>query len=146
MSRWLPLAVAVAGAFAAYNLLMKAASSRIDQVPGAVVLQLVAAAAGAVALAALWASGQPIRATWSGAGYAAAAGLAVGLAEIGTFLVFARGAPVSLASPVIMGGSVLLGAGLGVAVLREALTPAQGLGVALIAAGIALVSGGGRGP
>ena len=139
---WLPLALLTALCLALYNFFIKLAANHVAPAVGAVVLQLVAAALGAVWLLKLKLQGQPLPITGQGLGLAALAGLGVGLAEILTFVVFQRGVPASVGTPVIVGGSVLLAAVLGVVLLREALTPAQAGGLLLIVAGIALLARG----
>ncbi|MDP3157376.1 MAG: sigma-70 family RNA polymerase sigma factor [Archangium sp.] len=139
---WIGLALATAIAFGAYNIFIKLGAGKIDHVLGAVVLQVVAAILGATYAVMLKVGGRTLEVTRTGVLYAVLAGIAVGLAEILTFLVFARGAPASLATPIIMGGSILLTSVLGIAVLRERLGLPQALGIVLIALGIALVSRG----
>ncbi|MGE0870565.1 MAG: EamA family transporter [Kofleriaceae bacterium] len=139
---WLALAIATAVAFGAYNVFIKLGSGKIDQVLGAVVLQIVAAVAGGAYLAYLKLAGRELAISGAGLGFAALAGLAVGLAEILTFVVFARGAPAALATPVIMGGSVLVVAVVGALLLGERLGWAQVAGILLVAGGIALLSRG----
>jgi transporter family protein len=139
---WLPLALLTAAAFGLYNVFIKLASDRISLVLGAVVLQAVATALGAGFLLVEKLRGAELVVTSRGLGHAALAGLCVGVAEILTFLVFARGAPASLATPVIMGGSIVCGAALGLAFLGEKLSVAQYAGGALIVAGVALLSSG----
>lgn len=139
---WLPLALLTALCLALYNFFIKLASDHVTPAVGAVVLQLVAAALGAVWLLKLKLQGQPLPITPKGLGLAALAGLGVGLAEILTFVVFQRGVPSSVGTPVIVGGSVLLTALLGLALLREALTLPQASGLVLIVLGIALLARG----
>lgn len=141
---WLPLALATAVAFGLYNVFIKVSSGRIDQVLGAVVLQLVAATLGGAYALVLKASGRELAVSNSGLLWAAAAGAAVGLAEILTFFVFSRGAPASLGTPVIMGGSVVVAGLVGVFALKESPSVTQVLGIVLVAAGIALVSAGAK--
>ena len=140
---WLPLALLTALCLAFYNFFIKQASVHLPAAVGAVVLQLVAAALGALWLLRLKLLGQPLPLSGQGLGLAALAGLGVGLAEILTFVVFQRGVPASVGTPVIVGGSVLLTALLGWLVRREALSGAQLAGLLLIVAGIVLL---GRGP
>lgn len=142
MLGWLPVAIVTAIAFGLYNVFIKVSSDRIDQVLGAVILQVVALLLGGGFLLAQHLGGRELAISRSGLLYAALAGLAVGLAEILSFVVFARGAPASLGSPIIMGGSVLVAALLGVAVLRESLQWSHVGGIALIVGGIALLSAG----
>ena len=142
MSSWLPLALLTALCLALYNFFIKLASGHLAPAVGAVVLQLVAAALGAAWLFKLKLQGQPIALTRTGLGLAAVAGLGVGLAEILTFVVFQRGLPSSVGTPVIVGGSVLLTALLGLGLLRESLTMAQAGGLLCIVVGIALLARG----
>ncbi|GAB3832993.1 EamA family transporter [Hymenobacter jeollabukensis] len=139
---WLVLALLTALALASYNFFIKLAADHLPAAVGAVVLQLVAAALGAAWLLRLKLQGQPLPVTSKGLWLAALAGLSVGLGEILTFVVFSRGVPSSVGTPVIVGGSVLLTAVLGLVVLREALTLPQALGLLLIVGGIALLARG----
>ena len=140
MVRWLPVALLAAAAFGGYHLLLRFAAGRIDQLLGAFVLQSVAAAAGAIALGAWWATGATLTVTRAGLGYAALAGLCVGVAEILAFVVFQRGAPVTVATPIIVGGTVALATLGGVVLLREPLSGAQWFGIGLVVVGIGLLS------
>ena len=142
MITWLPLALLTALCLALYNFFIKLAANHVSPAVGAVVLQLVAAALGAAWLLKLKLQGQPLALSGKGLGLAALAGLGVGLAEILTFVVFQRGVHSSVGTPVIVGGSVLLTAVLGVVVLREALTLSQAGGLLLIVVGIGLLARG----
>ena len=51
--------------------------------------------------------------------FAILAGVAVGLAEITYFLVFSKGVSASVAIPVVLGGTILLGSILGIIFLQE---------------------------
>jgi transporter family protein len=139
---WFAFAVLTAFSFGAYNFFIKVASDRIHLVLGAFVLQVVATAIGGVFLAYQKLRGAEMMVTRAGLGFAALAGVAVGTAEILTFVVFARGAPASIGTPVIMGGSIVCAAVLGVAFLGDRLTLVQYAGAALIVAGVALLSAG----
>ncbi|WP_216726201.1 EamA family transporter [Hymenobacter siberiensis] len=142
MMNWLPLALLTALCLALYNFFIKLAADHVPPAVGAVVLQLVAAALGAAWLLKLKLQGQPLVVPGKGLVWAVLAGLGVGLAEILTFVVFQRGVNSSVGTPVIVGGSVLLTAILGLVVLREALTLPQAGGLLLIVAGIALLARG----
>ena len=142
MANWLPLALLTALCLALYNFFIKLASNHVSPAVGAVVLQLVAAVLGGVWLLKLMLQGQPLALSGKGLGLAALAGLGVGLAEILTFVVFQRGVNSSVGTPVIVGGSVLLTAVLGLVVLRETLTFSQAGGLLFIVVGIALLARG----
>ena len=139
---WLPLALLTALCLALYNFFIKLAANHVSPAVGAVVLQLVAAALGAGWLLYLKLQGQSLLVSRQGLGLAALAGVGVGLAEILTFVVFRRGISAAVGTPVIVGGSVLLMAILGLVVLREVLTMTQAGGLLLIVAGIALLARG----
>ena len=142
MANWLPLALLTALCLALYNFFIKLASNHVPPAVGAVVLQLVAAALGGVWLLKLMLQGHPLALSGKGLGLAALAGLGVGLAEILTFVVFQRGVNSSVGTPVIVGGSVLLTAVLGLVVLRETLTFSQAGGLLFIVVGIVLLARG----
>ena len=142
MTSWLPLALLTALCLALYNFFIKLSANELPPALGAVVLQLVAAGLGGIWLLKLKLQGQPLVGTPKGLGLAALAGLGVGLAEILTFVVFQRGVSSSVGTPVIVGGSVLLTAVLGLVVLRESLSLAQAGGLLFIVVGIALLARG----
>ena len=139
---WLPLALLTALCLALYNFFIKLAANHLPPAVGAVVLQLVAAALGAAWLLKLKLQGQPLAVSGKGLALAALAGVGVGLAEILTFVVFQRGVNSSVGTPVIVGGSVLLTALLGLVLLREGLTVSQAAGLLLVVIGIALLARG----
>lgn len=139
---WLVLALLTALCLAFYNFFIKLAADHVSAAAGAVILQLVAAGLGGLWLIWLRLKGQPLELSGKGVSLAIAAGLGVGLAEILTFVVFSRGVPSSVGTPVIVGGSVLLTAVLGLVVLREALSWPQALGLVSIVVGIALLARG----
>jgi transporter family protein len=139
---WILLALLTALCLALYNFFIKLAADQLPAAVGAVVLQLVAALLGGLWLLKLKLQGQALPVTNRGLLLAALAGVGVGLAEMLTFVVFSRGVPSSVGTPVIVGGSVLLTAVLGLVVLRESLTLPQGLGLLFIVAGIALLARG----
>lgn len=139
---WLSLAIITACCLGLYNFFIKLASGSIHQVAGAVLLQLVAAAVGGILLLYIKSTRQEVSISHTGVLYACLAGLSVGVAEILTFYVFTKGAPASVGTPIIVGGSVAVAALLGWLVLREQITLAQVLGVGLIIAGVVLLARG----
>jgi transporter family protein len=151
---WIPQALVCASAYAFYNLFIKKASSStsapIDPVLGGVLLQLVAALMGAslyiwkqlTTKATLAAAAKPFTGSLlqnGGVGWSVAAGLAVGAAEILSFVKAGMGVPSSKSIPAVVGGSVVIGTLVGSFWLKERLSLGGWVGVALIAIGIALV-------
>ena len=139
---WLALALLTALCLAGSNFFIQLAAGHISAAAGAVILQLVAAGLGGVWLLLLRLKGQPLELSSKGVGLAMLAGAGVGLAEILTFVVFSRGVSSSVGTPVIVGGSVLLTAVLGLVILRETLAWPQALGLLCIVVGIALLARG----
>jgi transporter family protein len=137
---WIYLALLTACFYAFYNVFIKLASGHIHEITGAVILQVVAFVIGGLWLIYLKMKGVPTEVTSKGIGLAVLAGIFVGLAEIFSFLVFSKGVPASAGIPVIIGGSVLIAAAIGFLWLRETLTLSNLLGLALIVAGIWLLS------
>jgi bacterial/archaeal transporter family protein len=147
-SSWILPAVSCATCYALYNLFIKKASHSMDPILGGVLLQFVAAWIGTI----LWmsqkfmfhrgsttASTMSMMITKSGILWSVAAGVAVGAAEILSFVVSGKGVPATQSIPIIVGGSIVVGTILGTVWLQERMTRTGWLGVALIAIGIALV-------
>jgi transporter family protein len=112
----------------------------VHQIVGAVVLQAVALALGAAALLYLRARGASLPVTAAGVRWAVLAGIAVGLAEILTFFLFAGGTTAARGVPFVIGGGIAVGALLGVIVLRESLSVVQWTGLTLVVVGVVLLT------
>ena len=140
LSVWIGPALACALSYALYNLFIKKASASMDPILGGVLLQIVAAALGAGLLVIQRARATaPLEVSKLGVRWAVAAGVAVGVAEILSFIISGLGVPASKSIPAIIGGSVVIGTLLGAVWLGEQLTRRGWVGVAFIALGIALV-------
>ena len=125
--------------FGLYNVFIKLSADHIQAVLGAVVLQFVAAFIGLGWLLYLQvAQAGTLQYTPRGLTLAALAGVAIGLVEILTFFVYGRGLPVAVGNPLIIGGSLVVTTGVGVLLLREALSPLQLTAIGLVAFGILL--------
>ena len=68
------------------------------------------------------------------------AGVAIGLVEILTFIIYARGVDVAVGNPVIVGGSLIVTTGVGWLFLRETLNPWQVAAVFSIIGGVAVLA------
>jgi transporter family protein len=140
MANWIYLALLTACFYALYNVFIKMASGYINEIMGAVILQVVAFALGGGWLIYQKLSGMPVSFTPRGVTLAVIAGIFVGLAEIFSFIVFAKGVPASAGIPVIIGGSVFIAALIGYLWLKEAVSVTHVLGLLLIVGGIWLLS------
>jgi transporter family protein len=155
---WIGPALICALFYALYNIFIKKGSASIHPVLGGVILQFVAAILGSCLLTVLVLTEQAKHSSnlddddntgmdiaamfpWDreGVQWAICAGVAVGGAEILSFVVSGMGVQAMQSIPIIIGGSVLIGTVLGYTVLHEMLTATGWCGVLLIAVGIGLV-------
>ena len=144
------LLLAITALYAGYNLLVKVSSNYVPEsatttVLATICLQLAAlVASGTFALALLARGGHVLKLSTAACAWAAAAGLCIGLAEIGYFYLF-RGVggtgPVaaSVAVPVIVTGTVVLTMLLSSLALKESLGPVQIAGTVVVVIGIAMI-------
>ena len=137
---WIILVILTALFFGLYNFFIKVSAGQIQQILGAVILQAVALLLGGVALLFLKWKGVPVSFSPKGILYAVLAGVFVGLAEITSFYVFSKGINASVGIPVIVGGTVLVGAVLGIVFLKESVSWIQLAGIACILAGVAILA------
>src|SRR5690554_5373387 len=137
---WIFLALLTASFYALYNVFIKIASGHINGLVGAVILQIVAVLLGSVLLLGRWWKGDSLQVTTEGIKWAVLAGVFVGLAEIASFFVFSKGVPASTGIAVIIGGSVAFGGIIGYFFLKEQMNFGHLAGIALVVAGIYLLS------
>ncbi|OED38163.1 hypothetical protein AB833_21020 [Chromatiales bacterium (ex Bugula neritina AB1)] len=137
--------------YAAYNLLIKQSSLHAQElatttVTATIALQLAATITSVTFLLILRQSGvQQFLLPAPAYGWAIAAGVCIGAAEIAYFYVFTGVAgswpvPVSLAVPVIVGGSVVLATLAAWIVFGESLHIRHWVGSALVVCGVALLA------
>ena len=75
-----------------------------------------------------------------GVSLAVLAGVAIGVVEILTFVIYGRGVAVAVGNPLIVGGSLLVTTGIGWLLLRETLNPWQVFAVLCIVGGVAVLA------
>ena len=136
---WVLLAALTALFYGLYNLSIKISSGHIHQIAGSVILQVTSALVGSGILAYLYMARDPLPVSTRGVWFAVLAGIFVGLAEILSFTVFAKGVSASSGIPVIIGGTVVAGVLLGVVFLGETLRPVDWIAVILIVAGTVIL-------
>ncbi|MFH1298370.1 MAG: EamA family transporter [Patescibacteria group bacterium] len=134
---WIFIALMTAFFYGLYNVFIKIASGHIHEIVGAVILQVVAALLGGVILIVLRFMDHPLDISSKGVLFAVLAGIFVGLAEITSFYLFSKGVAASVGVPVIIGGSVVIAAAVGLLFLKETLLPLHYLAVVMIVAGVA---------
>lgn len=144
LSVWILPALLCASAYACYNVFIKKGSASINPVLGGVVLQFVAALLGSVLLGVMILRGNvkmhEIQYDRNGLVNSVYAGLAVGTAEMLSFCVSGMGVQATQFIPIIIGGSVVFGAVLGLLMLGEKLKLHGWSGILMLVSGIALVA------
>lgn len=130
MPSWSPPALAAALFIAVHYLLLRAASGRVPNRVGALVLE-TAAALGIAASFLFGARGEAVASTRAGLALAAASGLAVSVASILIFMALRKGGPVASTGTIVLGGGVTLSALAAPLLFGESLTARRAVGVAL---------------
>ena len=127
--------------FGLYNVFIKLSAGHIQAVLGAVILQFVAAFLGLGLLLYFKQSQQLVlHVTPRGVSLAVLAGVAIGVVEILTFVIYGRGVAVAVGNPLVVGGSLLVTTGIGWLLLRETLNPWQVFAVLCIVGGVAVLA------
>ena len=140
---WIIIALICATAYALYNIFIKRGSTSINPILGGVILQFVAATFGMLLLGCILVEdGGTSNLEYDRVGlmWSCMAGISVGIAEMVSFCVSGMGVPATQSIPVIIGGSVLFGAVLGLIMQGETLMVLGWSGVALLAVGITMVA------
>jgi bacterial/archaeal transporter family protein len=139
MPPWSPPAIAAALFIAVHYLLLRAASGRLDDRLGALVLEGSAALGIALSLL-LGFRGAPVPTARAGVAFAAASGLSVAVASVLLFASLRRGGPVASTGTIVLGGGVALSALLAPLFFGEGFTTRRLLGVALGLAAMAVLA------
>lgn len=139
MQGWQIAALFASGCIAAHYLLLRAASGRIGDSLGALVLEGTAAL-GVAVMFALGLKGGDVPTTKAGIVYAMLSGLGITGASILLFYALRRGGPVASTGTIVMGGGVALSALVSPFLFREPLTVRRMIGVALGLAAIAILA------
>jgi hypothetical protein len=130
MPAWSPPALAAAVFIAAHYLLLRAASGKVEDRLGALILEGTAALGIGVSL--LFRAGTaPPAPTRAGLGLAAGSGLAVSVASVLLFASLRKGGPVASTGTIVLGGGVALSALAAPWIFGETFTLRRAAGVAL---------------
>jgi bacterial/archaeal transporter family protein len=130
MQGWQLAAFGAAGLVAAHYLLLRAASGRIGDSLGALVLEGTAALGIAIAYA-LGVRGGTVPTSRAGLVFAVLSGLCISVASILIFQALRRGGPVASTGTIVLGGGVAISALLAPWLFREPMTARRLVGVAL---------------
>jgi transporter family protein len=139
MEAWQLAALGAAGLIAAHYLLLRAASGRIGDSLGALVLEGTAAL-GIALVYALGIRGGNVATSRAGVVYAMLSGACISGASILIFQALRRGGPVASTGTIVLGGGVALSALAAPWLFREPLTTRRVVGVALGVAAMILLA------
>ena len=140
MPSWSPPALAAAVFIAVHYLFLRAASGRVEDRLGALVLES-AEAIGIAASLLVGVRGASVAPTRAGIVLAACSGLAVSVASVLLFAALRRGGPVASTGTIVLGGGVALSALAAPWLFGETFTARRALGVALGVAAMWVLGG-----
>ncbi len=130
MTPWTPPAFGAAVFIAVYLVLLRAASGRVEDRLGSLVLEGSAALGIALSLA-LGMRGERVPTTRAGLAFSIASGLAVAVASVMLFGALRRGGPVASTGTIVLGGGVALSALVAPSLFGESFTVRRAFGVVL---------------
>lgn len=139
MATWSVPAVIAAVCIAIHYSLMRAASGRLGDTLGALVLESTAAL-GILLWYMFGLRGDPVPTTRAGLFFAAASGLAISAASILLFVALRRGGAVATTGAIVLGGGVTLSALAAPLLFGETWSTRRTIGVLLGVAAIAVLS------
>ncbi len=130
MASWVPPALVASFCIALHYACMRAASGKLPDTLGALVLEGVATI-GIVVFYVVGPAGDAVRTTRAGLVFASISGLGISAASILLFMALRRGGPVASTGAVVLGGGVALSAAIAPFVFGEAFTVRRAIGVLL---------------
>ena len=136
---WIKYAAITACALAAADLCVKLAANRISSSLLMLIYGCCTLSTGLTWVLWQWARGMPQHAQLSGVLASIGMGFAFSGVTLGLYVTFSVGAPISLGSPVIRLGGILLASIAGLILLREPLTLRYVIGILLVCGGMYLV-------
>jgi|SRR5680860_51890 len=139
---WLIFAILAATSFGFYNFFIKISA---DKLSPTIALMLIAGTAFVVAMIStifLKLTGQNLIFSKNVIYYPILAGLFTGVAEIFYLSMYSKNAPVSVGTPIVVGGTILVAVVLGIFLLKEPLNIEKVSGVILLLIGLVVLSRG----
>ena len=136
---WIKYALVTACALAAADLCVKVAAGRLSNSLAVLVYGTCTFSTGLAWVLWQWARGVPQHAQISGILASMGVGFAFSGVTLGLYVTFSAGAPISLGSPVIRFGGILLTSIAGLILFREPLTLRYVIGMLLVCSGMYLI-------
>ena len=136
---WIKYALVTACALAAADLCVKIAAGRLSNSLAVLIYGSCTFSTGLAWVLWQWARGIPQHAQVSGILASMGVGFAFSGVTLGLYVTFSAGAPISLGSPVIRFGGILLTSIAGLILFREPLTLRYVIGMLLVCSGMYLI-------
>ena len=136
---WIKYALVTACALAAADLCVKVAAGRLSNSLAVLIYGSCTFSTGLAWVLWQWARGVPQHAQLSGILASMGVGFAFSGVTLGLYVTFSAGAPISLGSPVIRFGGILLTSIAGLLLFREPLTLRYVIGILLVCSGMYLI-------
>ena len=136
---WIKYALVTACALAAADLCVKVAAGRLSNSLAVLIYGSCTFSTGLAWVLWQWARGIPQHAQVSGILASMGVGFAFSGVTLGLYVTFSAGAPISLGSPVIRFGGILLTSIAGLILFREPLTLRYVIGMLLVCSGMYLI-------
>ena len=133
-------AVVAAVALAAADVFVKVSSGKVPNSLGVLLYGCVAFSVGLIWFLMDRVNGLPLRASAAGVASAIGVGLSFSVVLISMYAAFAAGAPLSVTSPIVRLGGLIVAAVCGVLIWNEPLTPRYAAGVLLSIIGVYLIA------
>lgn len=136
---WIVYALITIVGYAGMDFFIKRASGKIDDFLGTVIINFFALIPALIVYLWLKISNNEILFTKEGAMYSMIAGIFIGIGSITLIKMFASGTNLSLGSPVVRIGTVVLTVLIGILLLNETFTTKQIIGIILSVIGISFL-------
>jgi bacterial/archaeal transporter family protein len=137
---WMTYVVGAAAALAAADVFVKLAAGRVPSSLGMLLYGAVAFGIGVVWTVLDRTSPDPVRASTAGIVYALAVGVSFSAVTFGLYGAFTAGAPLSVTSPVVRLGGLIVASACGVFIWSEPVTVRYATGVTLAIVGVYLIA------
>jgi drug/metabolite transporter (DMT)-like permease len=137
---WMLYVAVAAVALAAADVFVKVSSGKLPSSLGVLLYGSVAFSVGLTWFLMDRANGLPIRASVAGVASAIAVGLSFSAVIVSMYAAFGAGAPLSVTSPLVRLGGLLVAGVCGLLIWNEPLTPRYAAGLLLSIAGVYLIA------
>ena len=137
---WMTYVLGAAAALAAADVFVKLAAGKVPNSLGMLLYGAVAFGVGAIWTVLDRTAGEPVRASTAGIAYALAVGVSFSAVTFGLYSAFTAGAPLSVTSPVVRLGGLIVASVCGVLIWHEPVTFRYATGVTLALVGVYLIA------